>query len=70
MAYKLDADPAVHAAAAPARLPRRARLVLHRHRTAKYPTLIEAQQHAVPAAHFGTGPDAVTVWRVSSRWRP
>lgn len=69
MAYKLDADPAVHQ-----RLDHLDYLIVpdwyYSAQNAKYPTLIEAQKHAVPAAHFGTGPDAVTVWRVSSRWRP
>ena len=69
MAYKLDADPAVHA-----RLTHLDYLVVpdwyYTIKDGKYPTLIEAQHHAVPAAHFGTGPDAVTVWRVSSRWKP
>ncbi len=69
MAYKLDADPAVHE-----RLTHLDYLVVpdwyFTIKDGKYPTLIEAQSHAVPAAHFGTGPDAVTVWHVSSRWKP
>jgi Dolichyl-phosphate-mannose-protein mannosyltransferase len=69
MAYKLDADPAVHA-----RLTHLDYLVVpdwyYTIKDGKYPTLIEAQHHAVPAAHFGAGPDAVTVWRVSGRWKP
>ena len=69
MAYKLDADPAVNA-----RLTHVDYLVVpdwyFTIKDGKYPTLIEAQRHAVPAAHFGTGPDAVTVWHVSSRWKP
>jgi hypothetical protein len=69
MAYKLDADPAVHA-----RLTHLDYLVVpdwyYAIKDGKYPTLVEAQRHAVPAAHFGTGPDAVTVWHVSSRWKP
>jgi hypothetical protein len=69
MAYKLDADPAVHA-----RLTHLDYLVVpdwyFTITDGKYPTLIEAQRHAVPAARFGTGPDAVTVWHVSSRWKP
>jgi hypothetical protein len=69
MAYKLDADPAVHE-----RLTHLDYLIVpdwyYRIKDGKYPTLIEAQRHGVPAAHFGTGPDAVTVWHVSSRWKP
>jgi hypothetical protein len=69
MAYKLDADPAVHQ-----RLHELDYLVVpdwyYTAQSGKYPTLIEAQQHAVPAAHFGTGADAVTIWHVSDRWRP
>jgi hypothetical protein len=69
MAYKLDADPAVYE-----RLTHLDYLVVpdwyFTIKDGKYPTLIEAQSHAVPAAHFGTGPDAVTVWHVSSRWKP
>jgi len=69
MAYKLDADPAVHA-----RLTHLDYLVVpdwyYTITDGKYPTLIEAQRHAVPTARFGTGPDAVTVWHVSSRWKP
>ena len=55
MAYKLDADPAVNA-----RLTHVDYLVVpdwyFTIKDGKYPTLIEAQRHAVPAAHFGTGP--------------
>ena len=69
MAYKLDADPAVHG-----RLTHLNYLVVpdwyYTIKDGKYPTLVEAQRHAVPMAHFGTGPDAVTVWRVSDRWKP
>jgi hypothetical protein len=69
MAYKLDADPAVHA-----RLTRLDYLVVpdwyYSAQQDKYPTLLEARQHAVAEARFGTGPDAVTVWRVSRGWRP
>lgn len=69
MAYKLDADPAVHE-----RLTHLDYLIVpdwyYTIKDGKYPTLIEAQEHAVPAAHFGTGSDAVTVWHVSSRWKP
>jgi hypothetical protein len=69
MAYKLDADPAVRE-----RLTHLDYLVVpdwyYTITDGKYPTLIEAQRHAVPAARFGTGPDAVTVWHVSSRWEP
>jgi Dolichyl-phosphate-mannose-protein mannosyltransferase len=69
MAYKLDADPAVHQ-----RLHELDYLVVpdwyYTAQNGKYPTLIEAQQHAVPVAHFGTGADAVTIWHVSDRWRP
>jgi hypothetical protein len=35
-----------------------------------YPTLIEARKHAVPAASFGSGPDAVHIYRVSAYWSP
>ena len=66
---KLDADPAVHQ-----RLHELDYLVVpdwyYTAQNGKYPTLIEAQQHAVPVAHFGAGPDAVTIWHVSHRWRP
>jgi hypothetical protein len=69
MAYKLDADPAVHE-----RLTHLDYLVVpdwyYTIKDGKYPTLIEAQRHGVPVVHFGTGPDAVTVWHVSSRWKP
>ena len=69
MAYKLDADPAVHE-----RLTHLDYLVVpdwyYTIKDGKYPTLIEAQRHAVSTAHFGTGPDAVTIWHVSSRWKP
>jgi hypothetical protein len=37
---------------------------------AAYPTLIEARQHAVPAASFGEGVDGVRVYRVSAFWAP
>jgi hypothetical protein len=69
MAYKLDADPAVHD-----RLTRLNYLVVpdwyYTAQVGKYPTLIEARDHAVAEARFGTGPDAVTVWRVSRKWAP
>jgi hypothetical protein len=35
-----------------------------------YPTLIEARKHAVSVARFGSGPDGVHVYRVSSYWSP
>jgi hypothetical protein len=35
-----------------------------------YPTLIEARKHAVSVARFGSGPDGVHVFRVSSYWSP
>jgi len=69
--YKLDTDPAVQAA-----LTRIDYVVLPDwyFRTpdaaSKYPTAAEARKHAVAAARFGTGADAVTVYRVSSRWAP
>jgi hypothetical protein len=69
MAYKLDADPAVHD-----RLVRLDYLVVpdwyYTAQNDKYPTLLEARDHAVAEAHFGTGPDAVTIWRVSGGWAP
>jgi hypothetical protein len=69
MAYKLDADPEVQE-----RVTHLNYLVVpdwyYRIKDGKYPTLIEAQRRGVPAAHFGTGLDAVTVWRVSRRWTP
>ena len=69
--YKLDTDPAVRAT-----LDRIDYVVLPDwyFRTpdaaSKYPTVVEARKHAVTAARFGSGDDAVTVYRVSSRWRP
>jgi hypothetical protein len=69
MAYKLDADPAVHD-----RLTRLDYLIVpdwyYTAQEDKYPTLLEARDHAVAEARFGTGPDAVTVWRVSRGWHP
>ena len=69
MAYKLDADPAVHD-----RLIRLDYLVVpdwyYTAQVGKYPTLIEARKHAIAEARFGEGPDAVTVWRVSRGWAP
>lgn len=69
--YKLDTDPAV-------------RDSLHRidyvvlpdwyfqtsDAASKYPTVVEARKHAVTAARFGSGDDAVTVYRVSASWQP
>jgi hypothetical protein len=37
---------------------------------AKYPTLTEAQKHAVVVARFGSGDYGVQVYRVSRYWRP
>jgi hypothetical protein len=36
----------------------------------KYPTLMEARQHAVVVARFGSGDDGVRIYRVSRYWRP
>ena len=71
MAYKIDSDPAVQA-----NLTHLDYLVVPNwyYTTSagdgKYPTLIEARKHAVPAASFGQGPDGVTVWHVASVWNP
>jgi hypothetical protein len=69
--YKLDTDPAVRAS-----LHRIDYLVLPNwyyrtpDGTSKYPTALEARKHAVPVASFGRGDDGVTVYRVSTLWRP
>ncbi len=69
--YKLDTDPAVRDS-----LDRIDYLVLPNwyfktpDSASKYPTAVEARKHAVTVATFGTGDDGVTVYRVSSRWRP
>ena len=69
--YKLDTDPAVKAS-----LHRIDYLVLPNwyYQTAdagsKYPTALEARKHAVPVASFGDGANGVTVYRVSTLWRP
>ena len=69
--YKLDTDPAVKAS-----LHRIDYLVLPNwyFRTpdgaSKYPTAVEARKHAVPVARFGSGDGGVTIYRVSSLWRP
>lgn len=69
--YKLDTDPTVQAS-----LTRIDYVVLPDwyfktpDAASKYPTVVEARRHAVAAARFGSGDDAVTVYRVSSRWRP
>jgi hypothetical protein len=69
--YKLDTDPAVRDS-----LRRIDYLVLPNwyfktpDSASKYPTAVEARKHAVTVATFGTGDDGVTVYRVSSRWRP
>lgn len=69
--YKLDTDPAVRAT-----LERIDYVVLPDwyfgtpDAAAKYPTALEARRHAVAAARFGSGDDAVTVYRVSARWAP
>ena len=71
MAYKIDTDPAVQQ-----ELTHLDYLVVPNwYYTSsagdgKYPTLVEARNHAVPAAAFGEGPDGVTVWRVASVWNP
>jgi hypothetical protein len=69
--YKLDTDPAVEAS-----LHRIDYLVLPDwyYQTpdgaSKYPTAVEARKHAVPVARFGSGHAQVTVYRVSTLWRP
>jgi hypothetical protein len=69
--YKLDTDPAVKAS-----LRRIDYLVLPNwyygtpDGKSKYPTAMEARKHAVPVASFGRGDDGVTVYRVSTLWRP
>lgn len=68
MAYKLDADPAVHNA--------------HNHvdylvvpnwyyqiKDGKYPSLLSARDHAIAVATFGSGHDGVTVYMVSAVWK-
>jgi hypothetical protein len=70
MAYKIDADPAVHA-----RIDHLDYVVIPdwsyaAAQTGKYPTLVEARRHGVPVARFGAGADGVTVWQISTRWRP
>jgi hypothetical protein len=69
--YKLDTDPAVRAS-----LHRIDYLVLPNwyystpDGASKYPTAVEARKHAVPLARFGSGDGGVTVYRVSTLWRP
>jgi hypothetical protein len=69
--YKLDTDPAVRE-----RLRRIDYLVLPNWYyatptgVAKYPTVSEAQKHAVVVARFGSGDDGVRVYRVSRYWQP
>jgi hypothetical protein len=69
--YKLDTDPAVRAS-----LRRIDYMVLPNwyygtpDGASKYPTAVEARKHAVPVASFGSGDDGVTVYRVSTLWRP
>jgi Dolichyl-phosphate-mannose-protein mannosyltransferase len=70
MAYKIDADPAVHG-----RIDHLDYVVIPdwsytAAQTGKYPTLVEARRHGVPVARFGAGADGVTVWQISTRWRP
>jgi hypothetical protein len=69
--YKLDTDPAVRET-----LRRIDYLVVPNWYyatpagVAKYPTLTEAQEHAVVVARFGSGDDGVRIYRVSRYWRP
>jgi hypothetical protein len=69
--YKLDTDPAVRR-----NLRRLDYLVVPNWYyatpagVAKYPTLTEAQKHAVVVARFGSGGDGVRIYRVSRYWRP
>ena len=69
--YKLDTDPAVRES-----LRRIDYLVVPNWyyatptAVAKYPTLTEAQKHAVVVARFGAGDDGVRIYRVSRYWRP
>jgi hypothetical protein len=69
--YKLDTDPAVRRT-----LRRLDYLVVPNWYyatptgVAKYPTLTEAQKHAVVVAQFGSGDDGVRIYRVSRYWRP
>jgi hypothetical protein len=69
--YKLDTDPAVRRT-----LRRLDYLVVPNWYyatptgVAKYPTLTEAQKHAVVVARFGSGDDGVRIYRVSRYWRP
>jgi hypothetical protein len=69
--YKLDTDPAVRET-----LRRIDYLVVPNWYyttpagVAKYPTLSEAQEHAVVVARFGSGDDGVRIYRVSRYWRP
>lgn len=70
MAYKLDTDPEVRLS-----LRRIDYLVVPdwyytRGDPAAYPTLLRARDHAVEEASFGTGEDAVHIYRVSAYWRP
>jgi hypothetical protein len=69
--YKVDTDPAVRK-----QLRRIDYLVLPNWYyatptgVAKYPTVGEAQKHAVVVAQFGSGDDGVRIYRVSRYWRP
>jgi hypothetical protein len=69
--YKLDTDPAVRKT-----LRRIDYLIVPNWYYAtpagvgKYPTLMEARQHAVVVARFGSGDDGVRIYRVSRYWRP
>ncbi|MBV1854335.1 glycosyltransferase family 39 protein [Catellatospora tritici] len=70
MVYKLDTDPQVLRS-----LRRIDYLVVPdwyytRGDQAAYPTLLRAREHAVEEASFGTGEDAVHIYRVSAYWRP
>jgi hypothetical protein len=69
--YKLDTDPAVRE-----QLRRIDYLILPNWYyatpagVAKYPTVTEAQKHAVVVARFGSGDDGIRIYRVSRYWRP
>jgi hypothetical protein len=69
--YKLDTDPAVRE-----QLRRIDYLIVPNWYyttptgAARYPTLTEAQKHAVVVARFGAGDDGIRIYRVSRYWRP